>query len=295
MILVTGAAGMVGSYLTEVFRSEDLYLTDINPNRNIAALDVRDAVAVDRLIAWVKPDHVLHLAAETDVDLCERDPTHAFLSNATATAHVAEACVKHNVELIYISTCGVFDGSKSTPYTELDEPAPVTEYAKAKLAGEIHVRELCKHWYIVRAGWMFGGGMKDKKFVGKIAGQCIAGAPSLRCVTDKVGSPTYAKDLLRLVKQLIELQRYGLYHGTNEGCCSRYDIAVEIASYLGVDTEVIPASSSDFQLSASRPSSEAAVSRDLTELGIRPMRGWREALHDYLDTWIPSQQRAASA
>jgi dTDP-4-dehydrorhamnose reductase len=295
MILVTGAAGMVGSYLTEVFRPEELYLTDMNASHGIASLDVRDAGEVTRLVGLIRPDHVLHLAAETDVDRCERDPAHAFLSNATATGIVAEACVKYHADIIYISTCGVFDGAKTTPYTEFDEPTPVTEYGKAKLAGETLVREICKNWYIVRAGWMFGGGFKDKKFVGKVASQCAAGAPSLRCVTDKFGSPTYAKDLLRMVKQLTERRMYGLFHGVNQGCCSRYDVAVEIAAYLGTGTKIVPASSADFQLSASRPASEAVLSQNLDELGIRPMRIWKDALHEYLDSWIPSHERAISA
>ncbi len=295
MILVTGAAGMVGSYVSDIFPPDELYLTDINPSHGMASLDVRDAAEVARLVGLIKPDHVLHLAAETDVDRCERDPAHAFLSNATATGYVAEACAKHHAEMIYISTCGVFDGAKLTPYTEFDEPAPVTEYGKAKLAGETLVREICKNWYIVRAGWMFGGGFKDKKFVGKVASQCAAGAPSLRCVTDKFGSPTYAKDLLRMVRQLTERRMYGLFHGVNQGCCSRYDVAVEIASYLGTGTEIVPASSADFQLSASRPASEAVLSQNLDELGIRPMRIWKDALHEYLDSWIPVQQRAISA
>jgi dTDP-4-dehydrorhamnose reductase len=295
MILVTGAAGMVGSYLTEIFRPEELYLTDMNASHGIASLDVRDAAEVTRLVGLIRPDHVLHLAAETDVDRCERDPAHAFLSNATATGIVAEACVKYHADIIYISTCGVFDGAKTTPYTEFDEPTPVTEYGKAKLAGETLVREICKNWYIVRAGWMFGGGFKDKKFVGKVASQCAAGAPSLRCVTDKFGSPTYAKDLLRMVKQLTERRMYGLFHGVNQGCCSRYDVAVEIAAYLGTGTKIVPASSADFQLSASRPASEAVLSQNLDELGIRPMRIWKDALHEYLDSWIPSHERAISA
>ena len=295
MILVTGAAGMVGSYVSDIFPPDELYLTDINPSHGMASLDVRDAAEVARLVGLIKPDHVLHLAAETDVDRCERDPAHAFLSNATATGYVAEACAKHHAEMIYISTCGVFDGAKLTPYTEFDEPAPVTEYGKAKLAGETLVREICRNWYIVRAGWMFGGGFKDKKFVGKVASQCAAGAPSLRCVTDKFGSPTYAKDLLRMVRQLTERRMYGLFHGVNQGCCSRYDVAVEIASYLGTGTEIVPASSADFQLSASRPASEAVLSQNLDELGIRPMRIWKDALHEYLDSWIPVQQRAISA
>lgn len=295
MMFVTGSGGMVGSYLSQVFDTEELFRTDMNAAEGVAQLDTRDPDAVNRMIRSVKPKIVLHLAAETDVDRCEREPDHAYRSNAMGALNVALACVENNAELIYVSTAGVFDGLKAAPYTEFDVPSPVTIYAKAKYEGEKIVQSICQRSYVVRAGWMFGGGYRDKKFVGKIAAQCLQNVSELRCVNDKFGSPTYAKDLLHMVKLVVGRRMYGLYHGVNRGWCSRYDVAVEIASYLGSATKIVPASSNDFPLSAPRPSSEAAVSYKLDLLDLNQMRSWQEALHDYLDSWKREQSLAVSA
>ena len=294
MIFVTGAAGMVGSYLTQVFPASELYLTDMSASgHGIEPLDTRNREAVMESIARVKPATVLHLAAETDVDRCEREPDHAFRSNAISTLNVALACAEHNASMMYISTAGVFDGTKSSPYTEFDQPTPVTVYGKAKYEGEQFVQEICTRWYIVRAGWMFGGGSRDKKFVGKIAGKCLENAPEIHCVDDKFGSPTFAKDLLDTVKLLLDHRLYGLYHGVNRGWCSRYQVAVEIARYLGANTKIVPVSSADFQLSAPRPVSEAAISYKLDLMGLNFARTWTDALHDYLATWKNEKTMAA--
>jgi dTDP-4-dehydrorhamnose reductase len=295
MIFVTGSGGMVGSYLGRVFDPKDLYRTDLAAGEGIALLDTRDPDAVSRMIGEVKPATVLHLAAETDVDRCEREPDHAYLSNTMATLNVALACVEHGAEIVYVSTAGVFDGMKGAPYTEFDRPSPVTVYAKAKYEGEKIVQSICQRWYVVRAGWMFGGGYRDKKFVGKIAAQCLNNVKEIRCVNDKFGSPTYAKDLLDMVKMIVNRRMYGLYHGVNQGWCSRYDVAMEIASYMKSTTQIVSASSDDFPLSAPRPTSEAAVSYKLQLLGLNQMRSWKDALHDYLDAWQQENKAAVSA
>src|SRR6185312_11274821 len=224
MIFVTGAAGMVGSYLAQVFPKSELFLTDMTAQEGMEQLDTRDREAVMEAIGRVKPATVLHLAAETDVDRCEREPDHAYRSNSISTLNVALACAEHNAAILYISTAGVFDGTKSSPYTEFDPPSPITVYGKAKYEGEQFVQEICPRWYILRAGWMFGGGARDKKFVGKIAARCLANDGEIRCVDDKFGSPTFAKDLLDTAKLLIDHRLYGLYHGVNRGWCSRYEV-----------------------------------------------------------------------
>jgi dTDP-4-dehydrorhamnose reductase len=289
MILVTGASGMVGSYLTDVFLASEMHRTDLQPRNDVERLDIRNADAVNGMFRRIRPTSVLHLAAETDVDRCEREIDHAYTVNTIGTYNVALACLENNVDMIYVSTTAVFDGSKPEPYNEFDIPFPLTVYSKTKYEGENIVKSICPRWYIVRAGWMYGGGLLDKKFVGKVVAQCLAGKTELRAVNDKFGSPTYAHDLVMNIKILLEQRKYGLYHSVDRGgCCSRYDIAVEIAKHFGLVSAVTPVSSDEFNLSANRSKSEAAVSYKLDLLGLNQMRPWREALQEYLaSNWLP--------
>lgn len=296
-ILVTGAAGAVGSYVPRVFEGEELILTDLRGKLE-RALDVRDPHAVSATVADVKPDVVLHLAAATDVDACERDHDLAFATNAIGTQNVALACRDIGCELVYISTAGVFWGDKPEPYTEFDDPGPANVYGDSKLAGERIVTSLLDRFYIVRAGWMVGGGALDKKFVGKIAEQIRGGATQLKAVDDKFGSPTYAPDLLRVVKLLLGTGYHGLYHGVNRGTCSRHDVAVELARILErPDVEIERVSSAHFPLPAPRARSEAMRNYKLELLGLDPGRPWQDALRGYvLDELVPALdlERAAS-
>ncbi|MBI4247721.1 MAG: dTDP-4-dehydrorhamnose reductase [Candidatus Rokubacteria bacterium] len=279
-LLVTGAGGMVGSYAPEVFKGLDLALTDIVDDYQ--RLDVRDAAAVRAAVAAFRPDLVLHLAAATDVDRCQQDPDWAYHSNAVGTQNVALACQVADVPLVYVSTAGVFGGDKPEPYIEFDAPSPVNVYGVSKLAGEQVVTSLLSRWYIVRAGWMIGGGARDKKFVGKIAALVAAGRSPVRAVDDKLGSPTYAKDLLAGIRRLAETGDYGLYHMVNAGCGSRYEVACAVRDALGrPEVEVVPVSSAHFPLPAPRARSEAMRNLKLDLLGM-PMRPWREALHEYV-------------
>lgn len=294
MIMATGAAGMVGSYLPDVFSPSDLYLTDLRASPGIHPLDVRDHNEVTKAVDRVRPRLVIHLAAETDVDRCEREIDHAYRSNTMATLNVALACQRQGAELVYVSTAGVFDGAKPEPYTEFDPPAPVSVYARTKWEGEKIVQTLLPRHYIVRAGWMFGGREQDRKFVGKIASLCLGEGREtgeVRAVNDKFGSPTYAKDLLYNVRILTQTGLYGLYHIVNRGSCSRYDLAVEIARSLGNGIRIVPVSSASFPLLAPRPKSEAARSYKLDLLGLNTMRDWRDALREYLMSW--TEQHAA--
>ena len=282
-ILVTGAGGMVGHYVPEVFPEETLLLTDIVGG--FLPLDIRDPSAVMKRVASEKPDLVLHLAAATDVDRCQEEPEEAFLSNAIGTQNVALACLAHGAELVTISTGAIFWGDKAEPYIEFDPPRPSNTYGHSKWAGEQVVSSLLPRSYIVRAGWMIGGGEKDKKFVGKIVRLLLEGTHSLKVVNDKWGSPTYAKEMLQGIRQLIQTGYYGVTHMANQGTCSRYDIACEIREVLKLsDVTITPVSSEGFPLPAPRGRSEAIRNFKLELLGLNRMRPWREALREYIQT-----------
>ena len=259
-VFLTGADGMLGSAVCPMLvrRGHIVVATDLSPsNKETTQLDVRNYIQVKETIDKIKPDIVMHLAAETDVDRCEVEPDHAFLTNTIGTQNVALVCQKQNIDLVYISTLGVFYGDKSEPYTEFDEPNPINIYGKSKLEGEKIVRTLLRKSYIIRAGWMVGGGpKKDKKFVGKIVRQ-ISETQKLKAVYDKIGSPTYTHDFAACLGDLIETGFYGLYHCTNKGVGSRFDVAKKIVEYMGrPDVTVEPVNSAYFPLPAPRARSE---------------------------------------
>jgi len=211
-VLITGAKGMLGTDLCREWQAHgyDLCATDIQE------MDVRDSLQVQKTFADFKPELVLHLAALTDVDGCEREPEQAYRTNTIGTQNVVLACQQANVPLVYISTLSVFDGTKCEPYTEFDIPNPQSWYSRAKYEGEKIVERLLQRYYIVRAGWMFGGGREDKKFVAKII-ELARQRPELKIVNDKFGSPTYTRDLARALIQLTKTGWFGVYHAVNTG------------------------------------------------------------------------------
>ncbi len=277
-VLVTGAAGMLGSDLCPIFSEEHQLVTT-----DIQQMDVRDPNAVLLRARDVQPDFVVHLAAATDVDECERNPDLAYATNAIGTRNVALACQQVGATLVYISTISVFDGTKPEPYTEFDAPGPLSHYARAKYEGEQIIRSLLNKYYIARAGWMFGGRTEDKKFVAKIV-SLARERPTLSIVNDKFGSPTYTADLAHSLLNLIKTGLYGTYHivGTG-GYCSRVEFAQAILEYAKISScQIQSVSSAAFPLAAPRPRMEAARNYHLDLLGTNWMRSWRQALQEYV-------------
>jgi dTDP-4-dehydrorhamnose reductase len=263
--LVTGSNGMVGSYVD----------FGIKTDRN--TLDITDYEQVERVIKKYKPQVIFHLAAETDVDKCERDPLHAFMINSIGTYNLVLAAKKIHAKFIYVSTASVFEGDKDEPYTEEDIPNPQSHYSRSKYLGEKLIAANLDNYLIIRPGWMFGGGPdKDHKFVGKIIS--LLDKKEIKAVNDKFGSPTYAKDLIEGIKELLRTEQKGIYHVANKGESSRYDVASYIVSVLNPSVKVVPVDSSYFNLDAKRVNSEAIETR------VDFMRDWRSALKEYLLT-----------
>jgi dTDP-4-dehydrorhamnose reductase len=237
---------------------------------------------------------VFHLAAETDVDRCEREADHAFATNALGTQNVALACGEKDLPMVYISTAGVFDGKKETPYNEFDEARPIIVYGASKLMGERFTRQLVRRHFIVRAGWMVGGGRKDHKFIAKIIEQIRAGKRRLHCVTDKLGTPTYTEDFARTLAGLVATPFYGLYHMVCDGGGTRLDVAQEILRVLGrTDIEAAPVTSEFWkeQYPAPRPRSEMMENMMLRLRGLNQMRNWKVALREYLQRFFAADFR----
>jgi dTDP-4-dehydrorhamnose reductase len=298
-MLVTGSNGMLGSALVPalVNAGHEIVATDIDLRDPrpwgagypaLRHLDVRDLAEVKHVFAEVEPDIVLHLAAETSLELSDADPDHAYLTNTIATKFVALQARAAGIPMTFISTAGVFDGLKESPYTEFDTPNPVNTYGASKHEGELIVARTVERHFIIRAGWMVGGGAKkDHKFVSRIIDQVRDGADTVYAVTDKLGTPTYAPDFSRCLLGLIESGVPGLYHMACGGEGSRYDVAERILEVLGrEDITLAPVTSEYFaeEFPSARPPSEIMRNMVLDLQGMNTMRPWRVALEEYLLT-----------
>ena len=247
-------------------------------------LDITDGEAVSRVLSEVKPDAVIHCAAWTAVDLAEdedkRDKVRAI--NADGTRHIAQACKALGCKLMYISTDYVFDGQGETPWQpDCTDYAPLNVYGQTKLEGELAVRELVERFFIVRIAWVFG--LSGKNFI-KTLLRLGETHESLRVVCDQIGTPTYTLDLARLLVDMIETEKYGCYHATNEGgYISWADFAQEIFRQAGMGTQVIPVTTAEYGLSkAARPFNSRLDKAKLVENGFAPLPDWRDALGRYL-------------
>ncbi len=254
---------MVGSYV------------DFGIKTNHRNLDITDFDEVMKVIKDKKPQAIIHLAAETDVDRCDRDPNYAYLINGVGTYNVATAAKEVCAKFVYVSTAGIFDGEKTGPYAEDDEPNPQNFYGRSKYMGELIVRGMLTDYIIARACWMFGGGPeKDLKFVGKIIRQLDK--LEIKAVNDAYGSPTFGKDLIEAIKQLLLRDAAGIFHLSNEGSCSRYEVAKFIIETLKPEVRLMPVGL-DYFPGANRVKNEAMSSKE------KLVRPWQEALKEYLE------------
>ncbi len=276
MILVTGADGAVGSYAEEAFGKDGVHLATIE------TLDITDADKIMRLCRELKPAAVVHLAAETDVDLCEKDPEHALRVNAKGTENVAQACRETDAVMVYVSTGMVFDGKKGSAYVEGDPVSPMNAYARSKLEGERAVQKSLERYFIVRSSWMIGGGRRDKKFVVKIL-RLFGSRDRIEAVDDLAGTITYGRQLLSQIAVLLETERYGIYHAASPGKVTRCDLAKELVRLVGSSVEVVPVGSEKFGLPAPRGAAEVLSIAKLEGLGLSRMTGWKQALEEYVE------------
>ncbi|MDO8682292.1 MAG: dTDP-4-dehydrorhamnose reductase [Armatimonadota bacterium] len=293
--MVTGAAGMLG---TDVCRALDeqhevIAADIIGDCKWVSAdgcrqLDITDSGQTLEVIADVKPELVVHCAAYTDVDGCERDPDRAYQVNAYGTWNVAAACEQVGAAILYISTDFVFDGEKGDDYDEFDTPNPISHYGRSKWAGEQLVREVCRRHYIVRTAWLYGE--NGKNFITTIIKAASEGK-NLRVVADQIGSPTYTKDLADFVASQAGSPLYGTYHVTNKGSCSWHELAVKSIELAGIkDVHVTPIQSSDWPTPTRRPKQSVLRHLSLEMQGRDNLRTWEEALSEFVEKWITAKQ-----
>lgn len=277
-VLVTGAAGQLGHDV--VIELEKRGHTAIGVD--VMDMDITDAAACERVIAQSAPDAVIHCAAWTAVDAAEDSEEACRRVNALGTRNIAEVCKALDVRMMYISTDYVFSGEGETPWQpDCREYAPISVYGKTKLEGELAVSQLLEKFFIVRIAWVFG--VNGKNFIRTMLslGQKY---DALRVVCDQIGTPTYTLDLARLLVDMIETDKYGYYHATNEGgYISWADFAAEIFRQAGMKTVVTPVTTEEYGLSkAARPKNSRLDKSKLAENGFEPLPPWQDALARYL-------------
>lgn len=297
-IFVTGVAGQLGHDVMNELkkRGHEGVGSDIAPEyagirdgsmvtrMSYVQMDITDKEAVEKIIAEVNPDAVIHCAAWTAVDMAEDDELVEKVRaiNAGGTQNIADACKKLGCRMMYISTDYVFNGQGTEPWQpDCKDYAPLNVYGQTKLEGELAVANTLEKYFIVRIAWVFG--INGKNFIKTMlnVGQKY---DTVRVVNDQIGTPTYTYDLARLLVDMIETEKYGYYHATNEGgYISWYDFCCEIYKQAGLDTNVVPVTTEEYGLSkAARPFNSRLDKSKLLEVGFEPLPEWKDALGRYL-------------
>ena len=247
-------------------------------------LDITDKEAVRKTIAGIRPDAIIHCAAWTAVDAAEEEANRAKVDaiNHLGTSYIAEAAKEVDAKMVYLSTDYVFSGEGERPWQPDDKNyAPLNVYGASKLAGELAVSGTLTKYFIVRIAWVFG--LNGKNFI-KTMLNVGKTHDTVRVVNDQIGTPTYTLDLARLLVDMIETEKYGYYHATNEGgYISWYEFTKEIYRQAGLDTKVIPVTTAEYGLSkAARPFNSRLDKSKLVEAGFKPLPTWQDALARYL-------------
>ncbi len=274
-ILVTGCEGMLGR-AAMVRLATDHQLTGID----LADGDLTDPVVVQDLVQRHGPDWVLHCAAWTNVDGAESSPDEAIAANAGATEHLATACGQLGSGLTLISTDYVFNGLAETGYIEDGARDPVNHYGLTKAQAEQFVAQLVVPWQIVRTSWLFGDGKVN--FI-KTIRRLLSERETLRVVNDQTGCPTYVDDLATVLNFLISGKRLGIYHATNQGVTTWFELAREVARCLNTDPDrIVACPSSEYPTPAARPTNSVLLSSNLEAAGcpVRPL--WQDAVARYV-------------
>ena len=295
---VTGVGGQLGHDVVNrlVGRGHEAVGTDVQPKYSgvddgsavvtapYVQLDITDRAGVDRVISELRPDVIIHCAAWTNVDGAE-DPEKQPLVhriNAEGTENIARAARAVDAKMVYISTDYVFDGQGTRPWQPDDKCyAPLNVYGQSKLDGELAVSRILEKYFIVRIAWAFG--LNGQNFI-KTMINVGKTHDEVRVVNDQIGTPTYMFDLARLLADMVETDKYGYYHATNEGgYISWYDFCVEFYRQYGLATKVIPVTTAEYGLSkAARPFNSRLDKSKLLEAGFTPLPDWKDAVARYL-------------
>ena len=273
-VLVTGVKGQLGyDVMNELAgRGHEGIGVDIQE------MDITDAASVEKVITEAAPDAVIHCAAYTAVDAAEDNVDLCRRVNAGGTENIARVCKALNCKMMYISTDYVFNGQGTRPWEPDDKREPLNVYGQTKYEGELAVETLEK-FFLVRIAWVFG--VNGKNFI-KTMLNLGKTRDHLTVVADQIGSPTYTYDLARLLVDMIETDKYGRYHATNEGLCSWYEFACEIFKQAGMNVTGSPGTRDQYPAKAKRPMNSRMDKSKLDEMGFKRLPSWQDALGRYL-------------
>jgi dTDP-4-dehydrorhamnose reductase len=279
-ILISGAGGSVGTAAARYFSAEHKVLALTHHE-----LDITDQRAVSQIVLFEKPELIINCAV-LGVDACEDDPPMARAINVEGPRNLAAAAGQVNAELVHLSSNYVFDGRRSnSPYTVLDEPQPINEYGRTKLEGERVVAALLPRSFVVRTSWVYGD--RQENFLSTVPRNLLAGK-RLSAIADVAASTTFVADLVRRLGEILRQQRYGTYHVVNSGACSYFEFAIEAAGILhmsaGETSRLIDrVHEAAMSRKAERPRYSPLRCLLSEELGLTPMRDWREALREFVN------------
>ena len=290
-IYMAGCGGMLGEAFYKVFNREyEIKCSDIDVNEEwLTYLDFRDLESYISDVEAYNPDFLFHIGAFTDLEFCEKNVEETYLTNTLSVENATLISNKLGIPLLYISTAGIFDGSKEV-FDDWDLPSPMCHYARSKYAGELYVEKNSNKYLICRAGWMMGGGpKKDKKFVYKILKQLKEGKQELFVVNDKLGTPTYTLDFAENVKLILESRLWGLYNMVCEGMTGRLEVTQELLKILELDKKIkltsVDSSFFEKEYFVTRPDSERLINRKLNLRKMNIMRDWKICLKEYLEDY----------
>lgn len=274
-ILVTGVKGQLGyDVMNELAKRGH---TGIGVD--VEEMDITDAAKVEQVIKESEVEAVIHCAAYTAVDAAEDNAELCHKINAEGTENIAKVCKELDLKMIYISTDYVFNGEGTRPWEPDDEREPLNVYGQAKYEGELAVEKYLEKYYIVRIAWVFG--VNGKNFI-KTMLNLSETHDELSVVNDQIGSPTYTYDLAKLLVDMVETDKYGRYHATNEGLCTWYEFATEIFRQAGKEITVHPVTSEQFPSKAKRPHNSRMSKDKLEANGFDRLPTWQDALNRYL-------------
>ena len=274
-VLVTGVKGQLGyDVVNELTKRGHVAI-----GTDIEEMDITDKESVETVIKGNAPEAVIHCAAYTAVDAAEDNVELCRKINAEGTQNIADVCKELDIKMIYISTDYVFDGEGEKPWEPEDERTPLNVYGQTKYEGELAVQNTLDKYFIVRIAWVFG--VNGKNFI-KTMLNLGKTRDSLTVVNDQFGSPTYTYDLAKLLVDMAETEKYGIYHATNEGICTWYEFACEIFKQAGMNIKVSPVSAAEYPAKAKRPSNSRMSKEKLTQNGFEKLPAWQDALSRYL-------------
>jgi len=283
-IVVIGASGQLGSDLVLAFKGLDVIGVDH------AMVDIEHPAEVAAMLAHHKPSLVVNTAAYHNVDRCQTHAERAFAVNTVAVDSLAAMCEAAGIALAHISTDYVFDGKSTTPYDEMDRPAPLNVYGLSKYAGELAIAARTERAFVFRTSGLYGvrgSSTKGYTFVERIRTQAASGAP-LRIVDDITMTPSYTRDVAATIRRVLETGRFGTYHVTNAGSCTWYEFALEILAASKIEANVERTTSDSFPSFARRPQYSVLANNALVHAGVAAAPSWKTGLHEYLQASAPT-------